>query len=41
MGLVPIRRGSRRAAIFVATGLPFLFHRAVAEDRVLRADLPG
>jgi protein-S-isoprenylcysteine O-methyltransferase Ste14 len=28
-------------AIFVATGLPFLLHRAVTEDRVLRADLVG
>jgi protein-S-isoprenylcysteine O-methyltransferase Ste14 len=28
-------------AIFVATGLPFLIHRAVTEDRVLRAELAG
>jgi protein-S-isoprenylcysteine O-methyltransferase Ste14 len=29
------------AAIFVACGLPFLIHRAVTEDRVLRAELRG
>jgi protein-S-isoprenylcysteine O-methyltransferase Ste14 len=29
------------AAIFVACGLPFLIRRAVTEDRVLRAELPG
>jgi protein-S-isoprenylcysteine O-methyltransferase Ste14 len=29
------------AALFVVTGLPFLIHRAVTEDRVLRAELPG
>lgn len=29
------------AAIFVVSGLPFLIHRAVTEDRVLRAELPG
>jgi protein-S-isoprenylcysteine O-methyltransferase Ste14 len=29
------------AAIVVITGLPFLFYRAVTEDRMLRADLPG
>lgn len=29
------------AAIFVVSGLPFLIYRAVTEDRVLRAELPG
>jgi protein-S-isoprenylcysteine O-methyltransferase Ste14 len=29
------------AAIFVATGLPFLFYRAITEDGVLHAELPG
>jgi len=29
------------AAILVACGLPFLVYRAVTEDRVLRAELPG
>jgi protein-S-isoprenylcysteine O-methyltransferase Ste14 len=29
------------AAIFVISGLPFLIYRAVIEDRVLRAELPG
>jgi protein-S-isoprenylcysteine O-methyltransferase Ste14 len=28
-------------AIFVVSGLPFLIHRVVTEDRVLRAELPG
>jgi len=29
------------AAILVVCGMPFLIHRVVSEDRVLRADLPG
>lgn len=29
------------AAIFILSGLPFLIYRAVTEDRVLRAALPG
>jgi protein-S-isoprenylcysteine O-methyltransferase Ste14 len=29
------------AAIFILSGLPFLIYRAVTEDRVLRAGLPG
>ncbi|MGH7246979.1 MAG: methyltransferase family protein [Pseudomonadota bacterium] len=29
------------AGVLVVTSLPFLLHRAVIEDRVLRADLPG
>ena len=29
------------AAILVVSGLPFLMHRAITEDRVLRAELPG
>lgn len=28
-------------AIFVVAGLPFLIYRAITEDRVLRAELPG
>jgi protein-S-isoprenylcysteine O-methyltransferase Ste14 len=29
------------AAILVVSGLPFLVHRVISEDRVLRAELPG
>lgn len=29
------------AVIFVVSGLPFLIYRAITEDRVLRAELPG
>ena len=29
------------AAILVVCGLPFLMHRAISEDRILRAELPG
>ena len=29
------------AALLVVASLPFLLHRAITEDRVLRAQLPG
>ena len=29
------------AALLIACGLPFLMHRVITEDRVLRAELPG
>ena len=29
------------AALLVVTSLPFLFYRAITEDRVLLAELPG
>jgi protein-S-isoprenylcysteine O-methyltransferase Ste14 len=29
------------AALLVISGLPFLLHRAITEDWVLRAELPG
>jgi protein-S-isoprenylcysteine O-methyltransferase Ste14 len=29
------------AVLLVVSGLPFLLHRAITEDRVLRAELPG
>ena len=29
------------AALLVSTGLPFLSYRAITEDRILQAELPG